>query len=112
MGNLLLAALGSTALFTFIQFLMTRHDKKKGLMAQIAKDIKELKKFNQEERLDLLRIQLITLIHIHPENISEIMSVADEYFTKYQGNWYMSSIFNKYLDEKKIEHPLWMREDK
>ena len=112
MSGIVLAVLGSTGLFTLIQFLITRHDKKKGIIAEMAKDIKELKAFNQEERLDLLRIQLMTLIHIHPENVVEIMEVAEEYFMKHHGNWYMSSLFKEYLESQNMELPLWMKEMK
>lgn len=109
---IILAVLGSTGLFTFIQFLITHHDKKKGVLAEIRKDIKELKQFSKDERLDLLRIQLMTLTHIHPENIVEIMEVAEEYFMKYNGDWYMSSLFKEYLENQGMEVPLWMKDMK
>lgn len=107
---IILAVLGSTGLFTFIQFLITHHDKKKGVLAEIRKDIKELKQFNKDERLDLLRIQLMTLTHIHPENVVEIMEVAEEYFMKHSGNWYMSSLFKEYLEKQGMDIPLWMKD--
>ena len=109
---IILAVLGSTGLFTFIQFLITHHDKKKGVLAEIRKDIKELKQFSKDERLDLLRIQLMTLTHIHPENVVEIMEVAEEYFMKYNGDWYMSSLFKEYLENQGMEVPLWMKDMK
>jgi len=109
---IILAVLGSTGLFTFIQFLITHHDKKKGVLAEIRKDIKELKQFNKDERLDLLRIQLMTLTHIHPENVMEIMEVAEEYFMKHNGNWYMSSLFKEYLEKQGMDVPLWMKDMK
>lgn len=108
----ILAVLGSTGLFTFIQFLITHHDKKKGVLAEIRKDIKELKQFNNDERLDLLRIQLMTLTHIHPENVVEIMEVAEEYFMKHNGDWYMSSLFKEYLEKQGMDVPLWMKDMK
>lgn len=109
---IILAVLGSTGLFTFIQFLITHHDKKKGVLAEIRKDIKELKQFSKDERLDLLRIQLMTLTHVHPENVVEIMEVAEEYFMKYSGDWYMSSLFKEYLENQGMEVPLWMKDMK
>jgi len=109
MIKLLLAIVTSQALFTFAQFLISRHDKKKGILAEIKKDIKALKEFNKDESRDLKRLQLMTLIHIHPEDVSDIMEVAEEYFVNLDGNWYMSSIFRQYLDENKIEHPIWMK---
>lgn len=108
----ILAVLGSTGLFTFIQFLISRHDRKKGILAEMSKDIKELKQFNKDERLDLLRIQLMTLTHIHPENVVEIMEVAEEYFMKHNGDWYMSSLFKEYLENQGMEVPLWMKDMK
>lgn len=104
---IVVSVLSSTGLFTLIQFLISRHDKKKGVLAEIRGDIKELKEFNKEERLGLLRIQLMTLMHVHPENISDIMTVAEEYFD-HKGNWYMSSLFKEFLIGKGMEVPTWM----
>lgn len=112
MMKILALIFGSQALFTFIQFLITRHDQKKGCLASIIKDIKEIKETRIEEKKDLLRMQLLSLIHICPDNTLEIMLVAERYFKELQGDWYMSSIFKQYLTEKKLATPLWVKGDK
>lgn len=104
--------LGSQALIGFIQFLITRHDQKKGCLASIIKDIKEIKETRIEEKKDLMRMQLLSLIHICPDNTLEIMMVAEKYFKELKGDWYMSSIFRQHLTEKKLATPLWVKGDK
>ena len=112
MIKILALFLGSQALFTFIQFLITRHDQKKGCLASIIKDIKEIKETRIEEKKDLLRMQLLSLIHICPDNTLEIMLVAEKYFKELKGDWYMSSMFRNYLNDRKLATPLWVKGDK
>ena len=83
----------------FIQFLITRHDNRKG----IGKTLKKLEK-------DGLRTQLLLLILMKPEEETEILKIGERYFRKppagLDGNWYMTSIFSKWCKERKLE-PDW-----
>lgn len=108
--NLVLAVLGSTGLFSFIQFILSWYDKKKGMLAEIKKEVKLLRSAQTELTLDVLRVQLLTLMHIHPDNVLEILQVAKKYFVEYHGDWYMSSIFKQYLNQQNIDLPSWMKE--
>lgn len=97
---IVLAVIGSNALFAFLQFLISRHDTKKNVKGKL-------------ERLekDGLRTQLLLLILLKDEEKQEILTIAEHYFTKppegLGGNWYMTSIFNKWLKEKTIAEPDW-----
>lgn len=90
------AVLGSNALFAFLQFLITRRDTKKNVKGKLL----TLEK-------DVLRTQLLLLILLKPEEKQEILTIAEHYFKDLKGNWYMTSIFNKWLKEKKIAEPTW-----
>ena len=105
----ILSILGSTSFFAFVQFLIQRHDKKKGVVAELIRTIKELKDDVDVLKTDMLRTQLMDMIHIHPEDVSDIMDLAEEYFVKVNGNWYMSSVFKEWLIEHDIEEPIWMK---
>lgn len=95
-GTILLAILGSNALFVFLQFLITRHDTKKNVKGKLA----VLEK-------DVLRTQLLLLILMKPEEKKEILTIAEHYFKDLQGNWYMTSIFNKWLKASFVAEPEW-----
>lgn len=87
-ASIVIAVLASNALFAFIQFLITRQDTKKNVKGKLT----VLEK-------DVLRTQLLLLILLKPEEKQEIMTIGEHYFKILKGNWYMTSIFNKWLEE-------------
>ena len=90
------AILASNALFAFLQFLITRQDTKKNVKGKLV----VLEK-------DVLRTQLLLLILLKPEEKQEILTIAEHYFGDLRGDWYMTSIFNKWLRENEIAEPEW-----
>lgn len=98
--QILIAIIGSTAVATLVQFFVTRHDNRKNIADKLTK----------LER-DGLRSQLLLLILMKPEETQEIMTIAEHYFSKppkgLGGNWYMTSIFNKWVSEHDIAEPEW-----
>lgn len=94
--SIITAVLVSNGLFAFIQYLITRHDTKKNVKGKLT----ILEK-------DVLRTQLLLLILLKGEEQQEILTVAEHYFKDLHGDWYMTSIFNKWLKEKKIAEPEW-----
>lgn len=86
--TIIASVLASNALFAFIQFLISRQDTKKSIKDKLAL----LEK-------DVLRTQLLLMILMKPEEQQEIMTVGEHYFNVLKGNWYMTSIFNKWLEE-------------
>lgn len=89
---------GSTALATLIQFFVTRHDNRKSLS----------KRLDKLER-DGLRTQLLLLILIRPQEKQEILTLSEHYFADLKGNWYMTSIFNRWIEDTGIAEPEWFR---
>lgn len=103
--NIILGILGGGNLILFIKFLIERHDKKVEKAEDKEKEhiqgtLKKLEK-------DGLRTQLLLLILMKPEETSEILTLAQHYFVDLKGNWYMTSIFNKWLEEYEIAEPEW-----
>lgn len=93
---IVLAVIGSNALFSFLQFAISRHDTKKNIKGKL----RTLEK-------DTLRTQLLLLILLKSGETQEILTIAEHYFKDLNGNWYMTSIFNKWLKEKDIAEPEW-----
>lgn len=118
--EIILAAIGSTGLWQFLRFLVLNHKKKKFDMDQAVQDMqKELSILhgNQEEmkeslaknERDSVRTQLMLLMSDYPDNTSEIMAVAQHYFDDIGGNWYMTSMFNQWLESRDIGKPDWFK---
>ena len=100
-----LAILGSTALSSLIQFFVTRWDKKKEAKLDIKGTLTKLEK-------DVLRSQLLLLILLKPAEQQEILTIGEHYFKDLHGNWYMTSIFNKWLVASDIAEPEWFESKK
>ena len=91
--TIVLAILASNGFFAMLQFLITRHDTNKNVKDKLI----HLEK-------DGLRTQLLLLLLMMPDEKKEILTLAEHYFVKpphgLGGNWYMTSLFDKWLIEK------------
>ena len=96
------AALGSAGLFSLTQFLIARRDEKTDLLARIERKLDRLEK-------DGCRTQLLLMISDYPDNRSEIMALAFHYFVDLKGNWYMSSLFEKWMRDQSLTVPHWYK---
>ena len=93
--TIILAILASNGFFALVQFLITRWDTKKNLKGTLRK----LEK-------DGLRTQLLLLILMQPDEQTEILKIAEHYFVKLKGNWYMTSVFSKWCKSRGLK-PEW-----
>lgn len=107
--NILIAVLGGGNLLLFIKFLIERFDKKqeeKKGTSSIKSTLKKLEK-------DGIRTQLLLLMLLLPDEKKEIMTLGQYYFSKpphgLEGNWYMTSIFNKWLGDTGTAKPEWFK---
>lgn len=96
---LALAIIGSGSLFGFIQFLISRKDNK------LAKDILSMKRSQ-------CRTEMLVMMNHYSEETMEIMRIAKVYFCDLEGDFYMTSLFAKWLKEHNIEKPMWFDETK
>lgn len=92
--------LGSAGIFSLIQFLVVRHDRKNDDLAGIKKDLASIKKTQDETIIRVTRTELKSLIRDDPNNKDAILQVAEYYFIDLNGNAYAHTIFEKWA----IEH--------
>lgn len=107
---IILACIGSSGLTSLIQFLISRKDKKEENKDSVLKELKEIKTLCNTHEKDICRSQLLLLIADYPEDKTEIMKLAEHYFEDLNANWYMSSIFNTWLEQNKITKPDWFKD--
>lgn len=100
-ATIIVAVLTSNGLFAILQFLITRHDQKKNVKGRLDR----LEK-------DGLRTQLLLLLLLRPQEEQEILTIGEHYFHVLKGNWYMTSMFNKWLEQNKVAKPEWFKEGK
>ena len=90
--TIIIAILASNGLFALIQFLITRRDTQKNVKGKLL----TLEK-------DVLRTQLLFLMTLMPNEKKEILTIAEHYFAPppkgLDGNWYMTSLFDKWITE-------------
>lgn len=103
--TIIVAVVGSNALFGFIQFLLNRRDKRKNITDKITDQLSRQEK-------DILRTQLLVLIALRPKEQQEILMVAEHYFGDLKGDWYMTSLFNRWLLDSDIASPDWFDSEK
>lgn len=105
--EIILAAFASTGFFGLIQFLVKRHDEKKGKVKQLCDSIEQLKKKIDRQERDSCRTQLLLLMSDFPDNTDEILKIAEHYFKNLKANWYMSTLFVKWCKKAEITLPDW-----
>lgn len=118
--TIIVAIVGCTAFWQLIDHILEARRKAKFDVDQavqgIQKDMAELKE-NQEQmkhslsktEKDSVRTQLLVLMSNYPDNTMEIMGVAQHYFDDIGGNWYMTSMFNRWLEKENIGKPDWFK---
>lgn len=67
--------------------------------------VEAIKDIASDTRKDTLRIQLMMMIQNQPENTDTILKLAETYFVKMHGDWYMTSEFRKWSKAHKIDIP-------
>ena len=102
MENIILAIIGSGALSAFIAGIFNLINNKQA---------KTLARFKQLEK-DILRTQMLLMLKDFPEEKQEILKLAQHYFGDLNGNLYLTSMFNQWLEDNDIAKPEWFKEDK
>jgi len=105
--DVLIAVLGGGNLIMFIKFLIERFDKKKE--REEDKDLGLIKQELTKIKKDGIRSQLLLLILLRPEEQTEILTLGENYFKVLKGNWYMTSIFAKWLKDYNVGEPEWFK---
>lgn len=96
------AFLGSAGIFSFAQYLISRHDNKSTELDNIRQELKQLNDTLEQTMMRVTRNELKDLIWNDADNIDAILSVAEYYFVDLRGNGYMHSIFEKWADQHDV----------
>lgn len=113
------------AVIALVEFLIKRHDEKKGKLNDIETKLDAVdkrfdgvdKRFDEvDKRLvksekDSLRTQLLVMISDYPDNVEGILAIGERYFGKLHGNWYATALFNQWLESRDIAKPEWFKEE-
>ena len=106
MHDIIIAIIGSgllTALATsLINSVANKHKLIKELKEEMDKTNERMDKIEERQvtsEKDALRTQLLVLISDYPDNVEGIMEVARHYFVVLKGNWYMTALFNQWLEK-------------
>ena len=97
-----------TAVVTLIIFLIKRHDERSDKNDETVAELKDIKKQMNKMERDSVRTQLLVLMMSYTYgDASEILTVAEYYFVKKKGDWYMTSMFQKFCEKEGIPLPPW-----
>lgn len=97
------SALGSAGLFSLIQFLITRKDKKEEDKCQYNAQLKKIYEKTIQNEKAIVRLQLIYLINEQPQNRDTILLTAQRYFIELDGNGEAWAIFDEWAKNKKLD---------
>ena len=98
---LLLAIIGSGSVFGFIQYLISRKDNKSN------NKVDELEKKIDSLARSSCRTEMLVMMNHYSDEVMEIMRLSRIYFDELHGDFYMTSLFAKWLDEHNLECPNW-----
>lgn len=100
--------LGGGAIITLITFLIKRGDERKDKKDEVLAEIKAIKKQMAKMERDSVRTQLLMLMNTYTYGeASEILTVAEYYFVGLKGDWYATSLFQKFCEKEQIPLPPW-----
>ena len=110
MKEILIAVIGSEVATVLITALINAWTNRKSRLKAVEQKLDHIEqKLNRSEK-DELRTQLLLMLSDYPDEVGEIMTLAQHYFGDLEGNWYASSLFNKWLLQYQITKPLWFSE--
>ena len=96
--TIIAAIIGSGVLSTVVSAIITAINNRTGIKSKVQKIEK-----------DSVRTQLLVLMSDYPDEQQEILTIAEYYFDKLKSNWYMTSLFSKWLKKQNIEKPTWFK---
>lgn len=99
---LITGILGSAGLFSFIQFMIGRHDTKERKLEQIRHQLNAIETKCDRNELATTRLQLIFLIDSQPQNKDTIMQTAERYFVAMDGNGEAWALFYAWAEKNNI----------
>ena len=96
--SIILGFIGSGAFATIVTAIINAVSSRKGIKSKL----KKLEK-------DSIRTQLLLMISDYPGEKQEIMTLAQYYFEVLKSDWYMTSLFDKWLKKNGLDRPSWFK---
>ncbi len=116
--EIVIAIIGSGLLSAVVSGLIGLYSKhmdrkyvKEDKAADKGDEMENVKKQLAKAEKDNVRLQMLVLMADYPEDESELMRVAEHYFKELKGNWYMTTMFNHWIEEKGIAKPDWLEKE-
>ena len=107
MTDIIIAVVGSGALSALIAGIFNLIVNRKGQLSKIEGQLSAIEKKLVQTEKDELRTQLLLMISDYPQEQQEILRLAEHYFGELHGNWYATTIFNRWLEKHDIARPEW-----
>ena len=102
-ASIFVAIISSTALFGFLQYLISRHDKKHDTMNSCRAQLDRIEKKCGQNELSIARLQLFFLMETQPDNEDAIEATAQRYFIELGGNAEAWAPFYKWATAHKVD---------
>lgn len=101
--TILIALLGSSGLFTTIQFLLNKYFNKKDKTNETSQLLFTLRERIHLSELSDSRTQLLILINHYHDNHYAILKEAENYFCTLKGDSWMIEILTKWAEEENVD---------
>lgn len=105
--TIIVAVIGSGALSALIAGIFNLIMSRKGRLAAIENELNKMNDRLINTEKDELRTQLLLLMSDYPLENQEIMKLAEHYFKDLKGNWYASTLFDRWLNQNHLPMPKW-----
>lgn len=110
--TLVLSILGSGAFATVVTAVINAINNRRSKLKVIETKLSEIDKKLLTSEKDTLRTQLLIMLSDYPEETQEIMTIAQHYFGDLKGDWYATSLFNRWITEREVAEPSWFDKNK
>lgn len=101
--SIFVAVISSTALFGFIQYLISRYDRKHDSMNSCKAQLTRIEQKCDRNELAIARLQLFFLMRTQPSNEDAIEATAQRYFIELGGNAEAWAPFYKWATAHKVD---------
>ena len=109
MDNVIVAIIGSGTLSALIAGIFNLIVNRKGRLGAIEGKLNSIEQNQGIAEKDALRTQLLLMMSDYPDEVQEILRLAERYFKDLNGDWYATVLFNKWLIRKQIAKPEWFK---
>ena len=108
-ATIIVAIISSGALSALVSGIFGLIQARKSRQKEIEEELKEVKEKLDIAEKDALRTQLMVMIKDFPNEKTDILRLAEYYFSRLDGNWVMSNIFREWCEASDTMLPKWFK---